>query len=349
MSRPGALAVRLASTGVGLMLGTFTALLELGYLLISGLLLLPVLLFRRPRARLTRLLTAAARRLTDLDRARLTRWLAAEDTPGYPSRRAVDYLSVRWLIGLLGGTILLLLVYGAGFMAVWAMVGFRPDPGTEPNPLNSLLVIALGLVLFYLAVQGLAGVAELDRNLAARILGPSQQERLRHRISELSSSRSEVVTAVNNERRRIERDLHDGVQQRLVALGMLLGRARRGTSGTDDLGLPDVLADLADRCDVPVRLPGRAPTEVETVAYFVVSEGLTNVVKHAGATSASVHIGQEGTTISVLVSDDGVGSADPAGRGFTGLAGRVAAMDGRFAVHSPPGGPTTITAELPCG
>jgi signal transduction histidine kinase len=194
-----------------------------------------------------------------------------------------------------------------------------------------------------------------------------------------------MMDAVDGERRRIERDLHDGVQQRLVALGMLIGRARRShhpdradqlllqaheesrraltelrevawrvyPTVLDEAGLHAALETVAERTTLPVHLTydveaPPAPRQVETVAYFVVSEAVTNVVKHSGATRIKVALHRDGPTLAVRVEDDGTGGADPAGGGLNGLASRVAALDGRFRVDSPAGGPTTVIAELPC-
>jgi signal transduction histidine kinase len=233
-------------------------------------------------------------------------------------------------------------------------------------------------------VMGIAGIADLDVWTARRHLAPSVEEVLARRVSELALSRAEVVQVVNDERRRIERDLHDGVQQRLVALGMLLSRALRTDDPThatdlvrqaheeaqqalgdlrevawrvyptvlDQFGLHDVLAVLAERSSIPVtlryELAGRPPATTETVAYFVVSEAVSNAAKHSGAGRIEIVVAGGDDQILVTVTDDGRGGADPAGRGLSGLAGRVAATDGHFVVRSPPGGPTVVRAELLC-
>jgi len=197
-----------------------------------------------------------------------------------------------------------------------------------------------------------------------------------------------VVDAALEERRRIERDLHDGAQQRLVALAMDLGLAREKLA-TDpeagralvaeaheeakraireirdlvrgihpavltDRGLDPAISALAGRCPVPVTvdvaLDRRLPEAVESAAYFVVAEALTNVAKHSGAGQARVGVRCAHDQLTVEVVDDGVGGADPAaGAGLTGLVERVAALDGRLTVESPTGGPTRVRAELPCG
>jgi signal transduction histidine kinase len=121
-----------------------------------------------------------------------------------------------------------------------------------------------------------------------------------------------------------------------------------------DLGLPAALAELADTCPVPVTvdtpLAGRLPSQVENTTYFVAAEALTNIAKHSGATSATVTARRHGNALVVEISDNGCGSADPVrGTGLTGLADRVAVAGGRMLLSSPPGGPTLLRAELPCG
>jgi len=237
-------------------------------------------------------------------------------------------------------------------------------------------------------VQGLIGVVTLERRIARHFLGPTSADAMRQRIEELSTSRAEVIEAVDAERRRIERDLHDGVQQRLVALGMLLGRARRNSANgnqakaedllgqahdesrlilddlrevawrvyptaLDNLGLSAALDRVAQRSIIPVTVhygfAGRPPPTIESAAYFIVSEAVTNTVKHASAQAITIHIGQRGEVMTIKITDDGDGGANLDGVGLSGLARRVAALDGRFSVSSPPGGPTIVTAELPCG
>jgi signal transduction histidine kinase len=231
-------------------------------------------------------------------------------------------------------------------------------------------------------------VAEADEVGARALLGPSRGEALELRVEALARSRAEVVAATDAERRRIERDLHDGAQRRLVSLAMQLGMARAGLANApepvrqvieqahdeatealaelrqlvrglhpavlDDRGLDAALSGIAATAPLPVRLrvdvPGRCAPGVEAVAYFVVSEALTNVAKHAGASQAQVAVERVGDRLHVVVSDDGRGGASPeGGTGLQGLAQRAAAVDGTLTVQSPPGGPTTITVELPCG
>jgi len=211
------------------------------------------------------------------------------------------------------------------------------------------------------------------------------QAELRAQLVELRESRTRIVRAADEERRRLERDLHDGAQQRLLALGMGLQvlRGRVDPAGTElleeteselqaamhelrelahgihpaalaDNGLGDAVRTLAQRAPVPVIVEidesvGRLPVHVETAAYFVVAEALANVAKYADASEASVTVGRENGNASVEIRDDGTGGATPdGGTGLRGLADRVGALDGRLTVESPPGRGTRILAEIPC-
>jgi signal transduction histidine kinase len=230
-------------------------------------------------------------------------------------------------------------------------------------------------------------VSWADSFLARRLLGPTRSEELALRVESLARSRADAVAAADAERRRIERDLHDGAQQRLVSLAMNLGMARERFEGEaepvrqaiaaaheeailalselrefirglhpavlSDRGLNAALSGLVARAPLPVRLrvdmPRPAAPGIEAVAYFIVSEALTNVVKHARATSAEVTVTRAGDLLRIVVSDDGTGGAvGGGGSGLRGLAQRAAAVDGTLDIDSPQGGPTVITAELPC-
>jgi signal transduction histidine kinase len=207
---------------------------------------------------------------------------------------------------------------------------------------------------------------------------------LRASLMELRASRSRLLEAGDAERRRLERDLHDGAQSRLVALAMLLRSAHRRADGElaemldraqeelqtslaelrelargihpavlSERGLEPALQALASRAPVPVTVQAEAerlPEPVETAAYFVVSEALTNVAKYAQATRATVVVRRFNGRVTVEVSDDGVGGADAArGSGLRGLADRVAALDGTLSLDSPAGHGTRVHAELPVG
>jgi signal transduction histidine kinase len=197
--------------------------------------------------------------------------------------------------------------------------------------------------------------------------------------TELIASRARLVTASDEVRRRIERDLHDGAQQRLLALALRLRAAAQPGSGDlhaeiadlmgviDDLreishgihpailstaGLRPALRTLGRRCVVPVemdvRIDGRLPEPVEVGAYYVVSEMLTNATKHARASIVEVDAEVSAGTLRLRVRDDGIGGADPArGSGLVGLKDRIEALGGAFSVYSPPGGGTTGSCELP--
>jgi signal transduction histidine kinase len=220
----------------------------------------------------------------------------------------------------------------------------------------------------------------------SRLAGLGRERELTERVDELTRTRRGAIEVQAAELRRIERDLHDGAQARLVALSMQLGRAEerladrpdvadlvrqaRGEAGAAIAELrdlargiaPPVLADrglvpaieaLGRRAPVPVTvrdaLTERPPPVVETAAYFVVAESLTNVAKHAPEASARVRLGRADGVVLVEVSDDGPGGADSRGAGLTGLRHRAEALDGTLTVVSEPGGGTTIRAELPCG
>ncbi|MGK5642153.1 sensor histidine kinase [Streptomyces sp. URMC 126] len=246
---------------------------------------------------------------------------------------------------------------------------------------------AVGAGGLYAAAWLAKALARLDARAAVSLLGPTPAERLARRVEEVTESRAGMVDAADAERRRIERDLHDGAQQRLVSMAVNLGLAKvtltdlpedarkvideahreakaaiqelsdlvRGLHPAvlEDRGLDAALSGLAERAPLPVRvrvdLASRPAPAVEAVAYFVVSEALANVVKHAQASRAEVTVERFGGILLVVVSDDGVGGADEAGgTGLAGLAKRVASVDGTFSVSSPVGGPTVVTVELPC-
>ncbi|XVQ08526.1 sensor histidine kinase [Spirillospora sp. CA-255316] len=393
----GGLARRLVRAPVGLALGAATAGVEVVLLALAALLMAYAFAFSRGRRAVPDVVAAGALAGARWERRRLAVFFGHDEAAEYGPLRALAYLVLRVPLGLLGGAILILTAYGAVVGAAlagsWWITGEYMD-GIPPEPWIVFYVAALGVILLFIAVQGLAGVVALERKVAHRCLGPSPLAQYERRIAELAASRAEVVDAVDDERRRIERDLHDGVQQRLVALGMLIGRARRAgdaersrellrqaheesqraledlrevtwrvyPAALDGEGLRAALETVAERSPLPVTIEyeptGRPPHAVETAAYFVVCEAVTNAAKHSGATRVAVRVAEtactgkgaeRGTVIGVRIEDDGRGGADPAGGGLAGLARRVAALDGAFRVESPPGGPTVIGAEFPCG
>ena len=232
----------------------------------------------------------------------------------------------------------------------------------------------------------------LVRAVAATARMTIENERLqaavRAQLEEVRASRARIVEFGDAERRRVERNLHDGAQQRLVNISLALGIARSQVGATSEqemavalddaaaelrlalgelrelargihpvilseAGLGPALVSLAERSPIPVTVadvpPERLPSRVEETAYYVASEALANAAKHAHATTVSISVRRLEGELLVEVDDDGVGGADPDGSGLRGLADRVAALDGHLRVHSPDGKGTRITAELPCG
>ena len=310
--------------------------------------------------------------------ARLVRPLAAAGT-----WRQLGYHLAALVVAGAGGALVLLCWLALPLSAVVA--GERWAGGWETG---ALALLPLGIVALLAAPWLARGVALVDERAARALLGPSRAEELALRVESLARSRAEIVAATDAERRRIERDLHDGAQQRLVSLAMRLGMARatlteadeparqaiaeahdeavqalaelrefvRGLHPAvlDDRGLDAALSGIAARAPVPVRLrvdvaPRCSPT-IEAVAYFVVSETLTNVARHSGASRAEVTVERHGGRLRIVVADDGRGGASASGdgSGLRGLAQRAAAVDGALTVDSPSGGPTAITVELPC-
>jgi signal transduction histidine kinase len=252
---------------------------------------------------------------------------------------------------------------------------------------SALPVAAVGLALIPFAVWGTRWMGALHGRLARAMLGPTRADQLALEAERLQSSRARGVEAAEAERRRIERDLHDGAQQRLVAVAMGLGRAKskldsdpeaaaaliaeahadaklaikelrdlaRGIypSVLGDRGLDAALSALAARVpievDLQVDVDPRPPTAVESAAYFTVGEALTNITKHSNGTKATVRVNRVETGVLVEVTDNGQGGAElKPGGGLAGLADRAATIDGVVVVVSPVGGPTVIRAELPC-
>ncbi|NRQ31126.1 two-component sensor histidine kinase, partial [Nonomuraea sp. NN258] len=320
----------------------------------------------RPGRAVARVLARGTARLVALERARL-----GHDPAGGGRGGGLGFLAARGALGVLGGYVVWSLAFLGGLLllgGLWDLVWGRPDavpvnlPGVRLITRSGMLGITGGLVLLALAVPALLGLEAAERRLADHLLGPGRQERMRRRIAELTASRYGIVQAVDDERRRIERDLHDGVQQRGVALAMLLGRAKHGAdparnaelvaeayaesrrlldelrsvawriypTALDELGLRAALAGVAERTSVPVTvhygLTGRPASEIETALYFVVREAITNAVKHAGAHDILVVVSEDERTVRVAISDDGGGGADPSGGGLAGLARRVKAL-----------------------
>ncbi len=254
----------------------------------------------------------------------------------------------------------------------------------------SVVEFAVGLasiVLVPMAIWVAPWIGWVHGSLAIALLGPNRAERLRVKAQQLQASRARGVDAAEAERRRIERDLHDGAQQRLVAVALNLGRvknkldkepdavralieeahtdAKLAVSELRDLargiypavlgdrGLDAALSALAAKTPIPVEvavdIEPRPPAAVETTAYFIAGETLTNVAKHSGATEAQVKAWRTDDKVIIEITDNGHGGAEVRpGGGLAGLADRAATIDGVMTVVSPEGGPTVVRADLPC-
>ncbi|MBG7701895.1 sensor domain-containing protein [Streptomyces sp. MC1] len=274
------------------------------------------------------------------------------------------------------------------WMALKDPVGWRTllyDAIRLPWGILTFVTVLTSLFVLWPVLPYLArGMANLDRAMVRGLLSPSDE--LERRIAELESDRGIVVDTAAADLRRIERDLHDGAQARLVNLAMGLGLAKeklledpdaaaamvaeahgevklalqelrdlaRGIHPAvlTDRGLDAALSAVASRCTVPVTvtvdLPARPAAAIEGIAYFTVSELLQNISKHSGARSATVDVWRTDERLLIQVRDDGRGGARlDGGSGMRGLADRLGAVDGLFVVDSPAGGPTVVTAELP--
>lgn len=309
--------------------------------------------------------------------------------------RELLHLVVLLPLGTLCFTVVIGLWSGSlALLALPAVAGSLPggtakfwlfEVGPGPAAFAAALVGVVGLVL--VAPWASLGAARWQAAVARRLLGSTSEAELAQRLAQAESQRTAAVDSAEAERRRIERDLHDGAQQRLVALAATLGAARdkldddpeagrvlvadahneakaalkeirdlvRGIHPVilEDRGLDAALSAVIARSPVPVHLDVRTdprPTaEVESAAYFIVSEALTNVARHAQATRAHVSVARAGDRLVIEVRDDGIGGADASrGSGLQGLRERVTGMGGDLHVISPEGGPTTVSVELPC-
>jgi signal transduction histidine kinase len=301
----------------------------------------------------------------------------------------VTWRELAYLV--LHATVLLLLDAAATALAFAPLLalGFGSFAGAGTEAVDVVVAVTVGavtvlgvLVVMAVALYAMPLAAVAHGALARLLLGAGEDATVRT----LTRSRARLVDAFEVERRRIERDLHDGAQQHLLALGMTLVAAElelddgpaaaralvrqaaeqsrtvlaelreliRGIHPQvlTDLGLSAAVAELADRSTMPVTVeldvPRRLPSTVESTGYFVIAEALTNAAKHSGARNVVVAGGVRGRRLVVEIRDDGSGGADPAlGTGLTGLADRVDALDGTLTLASPAGGPTTLTVDLP--
>jgi signal transduction histidine kinase len=309
-------------------------------------------------------------------------------------RRAVYQVLALPLGVATSAVVYAVLAGGVALLAVPVLLLFTgPVEGTTvfglplaTNGAGRTMLAGIGLILLLVAPTIIRALALLDIAAARALLGRVPAA-LADRVNQLERSRARVVDAGEAERRRLERDLHDGTQQQLVALGMTLGMAKaryrqdpeaiaqllddahqqakdavtdlrsliRGLHPPvlSDRGLDAALSGIAARCPIPVdltvELDRRPSPTIEAIGYFVVAEALTNVAKHSRASKATVGVRREGAgPVWITITDDGVGGADPdGGTGLRGLADRVSGVDGQLTVDSPVGGPTVLTVELP--
>jgi signal transduction histidine kinase len=303
--------------------------------------------------------------------------------------KSLIFVALKFPAGVIAFAIIAVL----GFVSVVLAVSPAITAGTPvtffgwviETPAEAVPIVPVGLAGLLLLANLIDGMAWLAAQIARVMLGPNEAQ-LTERVDDLRHARARIIEAADNERRRLERDLHDGAQQRLVALALTLGVAeaklkkdpeavgpllksareeaqhavqelRELAQGLHpalltDRGLAAALDALAGRAPVPVTVSGvpktRLPPPVEAAAYFVTAEALTNVAKYADADAASVKLALHDGTLRLDVSDDGKGGADlGGGTGLRGLRDRVEALDGLLDVTSPPGGGTVVTAELP--
>jgi signal transduction histidine kinase len=288
-------------------------------------------------------------------------------TAGYG---AVSVLAVGWLD-------LAVVLVSLGIPGFLLLTPFQPTA----LPWQTVAGPVAGTLLLPVAAYPIGAWAAVRAAVGRAVLFPKDRE-----LREVVRSRARLVDAFETERRRIERDLHDGAQQRLVALTMKLGLATLdlppGSAAAQQVGeahalakealtelrelirgihpqiltergLPAAARDIAGRCPVPtdldLDLPGRLPAAVEQTAYYVTAEALTNIARHSGADRCRVTARCRDGVLRLDIEDNGSGDADPArGTGLVGLADRIAAADGRMLLSSPPGGPTLLRAEIPC-
>ena len=401
----------LAYLALGLPLGTLAFTVVFTLVMVTASLAVTVVL-AVPVAWLT---FAAARAFARIDRSRATALLGVEIVDPVPALEAKTWLRRLWErirtrsrwreivhahvlfpVGLACFTVPMLAWPGSLALVLLPLYSGHLPGGTakfwlfELGPgIGAFGAALLGLVsLVVLAPWATLGATRLQLAMTQHLLGRTSDAEMAALLRRAEGRRSAAVDSAETERRRIERDLHDGAQQRLVALAAGLGSARekldddpaaskvlvaaaheeakaalkeirdlvRGIHPVilEDRGLDAALSAVVARSPVPVRLQVRVeprpPASVESAAYFIVNEALTNVARHAQASRAEVAIERAGNRLVIEVRDDGVGGADASrGTGLQGLRERVDGFGGNLHVISPPGGPTTISVELPCG
>jgi signal transduction histidine kinase len=383
-------------TGGGYQPGVIVALILLGAALIAALgplIAIPATVPGRWRLRIADTRPPGDRPRTAPAGPGPVAWLRARYTDPATWREVGYTCLLATVVPALAAGALLSVLISVAFIASPFLV-LAQKPGGAPVTLVGQIVTVgqavpyaiAGVLLLPVVPYLITLVAGADAAVARVLLFAGPDESLRAELTEVSASRARLADAFEAERRRIERDLHDGAQQKLVSLTMQLGLARldlppespaaaavataheqarqlmaelreliRGIQPQvlTDLGLPAALDELADQSAIPVTvdadLDGRLPGRGENTAYFAVAEALTNIAKHSGATQASVSARVHGHALIVEVTDNGHGGADPGrGSGLTGLADRVAVAGGKMLLSSPPGGPTVLRVEVPC-
>ncbi|MEN3612370.1 sensor domain-containing protein [Plantactinospora sp. ZYX-F-223] len=327
------------------------------------------------------------------------RWAAYDLRLRWLTRDRASWRDVGWLLldPVVGGLSLAAPlaaigygIFGLAMPRLWMLVGLRADGGTDWYASvagHDAAAVPVGLALAALGLLAAPAVLRLNGRWTALLLAPTARAKLAMRVQRLTETRADATEGQAAELRRIERDLHDGAQARLVAMGInlgnieylldkdpeaaraLLAEARQASAKAltelrdlvrgihppvlAERGLVDAVRALA--LDTPVRtevtaaLPGRPEQPIESAAYFAVSELLTNAVKHARAARITVRLGYADGRLRIVVADDGRGGADEArGSGLRGIARRLGTFDGVVDLSSPPGGPTTVTLEVPC-
>jgi signal transduction histidine kinase len=387
----------LVLTTGGYQVGAIVLLVLLGAALITAagpLIAVPVTSLARRRLRITDTRLPGSEGRQKMAPGGAVPWLRARYADPEAWRQTGYVCLLATVVPVLSVAALLAAPMAVAFIASPFLV-LAQQPGSAPVALGfghlatvpqTVPYVIAGLVLLPLSGYLVTLVAGADATVARTLLLGRPDEQVRAELTEVTRSRARLADAFEAERRRIERDLHDGAQQKLVSLTMQLGLAQLDLPADSpaagavaaaheqakqlmaelrelihgiqpqvltDLGLPAALGELADSCPVPVTvdapLAGRLPGRVENTAYFAVAEALTNITKHSGATSAVVTARRHGNVLVIEITDNGCGGADPArGTGLTGLADRVAVAGGRMLLSSPDGGPTLLRAELPC-
>jgi len=347
--------------------------------------------------------------VADRERTRLSRWgpeiMAPEPVPASARaalrdpavRRELAWLPCHATLGLLLGLLALTLplsgVHDTSFPLWWRLVPASADNsslgfGPVHNWPEALAICLVGVATIGVALVFLPGLARLQAAPGRRLLSPDHETDLALRVAELTATRAAALDAHTAELRRIERSLHDGTQNRIVAVNVLVGAAKRALARDPaeameildraqtaaeyalaelrgvvrsilppvltERSLPDALTGLVAACPVDCRIEAelteRCAVSVEATVYYAVAEALTNIAKHSGASHATVRLRRQRDRLCADITDDGDGGADSrGGSGLSGIRRRVEAHDGTFELSSPPGGPTVLRVSVPCG